>query len=57
MAGRLAAEEKTDVWMNLDAEDIKLLHSLTPENFAEFRDMFNSRLLNERRIITFCAVS
>jgi hypothetical protein len=57
MTGRLAMKEEVDVRMGLDAEDIKLLHSLTPENFAEFRDKFNSQLMNEQSIITFCTVS
>jgi hypothetical protein len=43
--------------MGLDEKTIELLHSLNPENFAEFRDKIDILLLNERSIITFCTAS
>lgn len=47
--------EKGEIGMGLDGETIKRLHSLTPENFKEFRDRFNALTCNERSFITFCA--
>ncbi len=47
--------EKGEIGMGLDSKSIKLLHSLTPENFGEFRDKFNALTRNERSLITFCA--
>lgn len=38
-----------------DEEDIKLLYSLTPENFGKFREMVNAKLEGEPRVVTFCA--
>lgn len=43
--------------IGIDAKRIRLLHSLTPENFSEFRDKINARILRERTIITFCEAS
>lgn len=47
--------EKGEIGMGLDGKTIKLLHSLTPENFGEFRDKFNALTRNERSLIMFCA--
>jgi hypothetical protein len=43
--------------IGIDAKRIRLLNSLTPENFSEFRDRINVRILHERTIITFCEAS
>lgn len=47
--------EKGEIGMGLDGKTIRLLHSLTPENFGEFRDRFNALTRNERSFISFCA--
>jgi hypothetical protein len=41
--------------IGLSEEDIKLLYSLTPDNFEEFRKMFYSHFMDIRSVITFCA--
>ncbi|MGC1120750.1 MAG: hypothetical protein WBA22_06615 [Candidatus Methanofastidiosia archaeon] len=43
--------------IGIDEKRIRLLHSLTPENFAEFRDRIDAEIPNERIIITFCEAS
>ncbi|MBU7017080.1 MAG: hypothetical protein HXS44_06190 [Theionarchaea archaeon] len=41
--------------IGLSEKDIKLLYSLTPDNFTEFRNTFNAKLMDEQRVIIFCA--
>ena len=48
-------EERREREIGLSEKDIKLLHSLTPDNFSEFRNEFNAKLINEKRVIIFCA--
>jgi preprotein translocase subunit SecA len=43
--------------IGIDEKRIRLLHSLTPENFSEFRDRVDAEILRERTIITFCEAS
>ncbi|MBU6998225.1 MAG: hypothetical protein HXS41_12665 [Theionarchaea archaeon] len=43
--------------IGIDAKRIRLLHSLTPENFSEFRNKVDASVLRERTIITFSEVS
>lgn len=55
MVGRVGHIREGEMKIGLDARDIKLLHSLTPETFAVFRDKINAQLINEKPIIVFCA--
>jgi len=55
MAGRTNIKERIEREMSLDADDIKLLYNLTPENFEEFREKFYAQLVDTRSVIIFCA--
>jgi hypothetical protein len=48
-------EERIKREIGLSEKDIKLLYSLTPDNFTEFRNTFNAKLIDEQRVIIFCA--
>jgi hypothetical protein len=48
-------EERIKREIGLSEKDIKLLYSLTPDNFTEFRKKFNAKLMDEQRVIVFCA--
>ncbi len=54
MVGRGDLIREGEMRIGLDAEDIKLLYSLTPETFAEFRERINALLINEKPIVVFC---
>jgi hypothetical protein len=54
MARRVAiAQERIEREIGLSEEDIKVLYSLNPENFAYFRDQFNAQVASEQKIIIF----
>ncbi|MBU7023589.1 MAG: hypothetical protein HXS40_05420 [Theionarchaea archaeon] len=57
MTERFEPVRKEGESIGIDAKRIRLLHSLTPENFSEFRDRINATILRERKIITFCEAS
>ncbi|MGD2248968.1 MAG: hypothetical protein PVF58_11230 [Candidatus Methanofastidiosia archaeon] len=54
MARRVTiAQERMKREIGLSEEDIKLLYSLSPENFTYFRDQFNAQVANEQKILIF----
>ncbi|MBU7042141.1 MAG: hypothetical protein HXS47_01025 [Theionarchaea archaeon] len=47
----LGGHEKIEI--GLDADDIKLLHSLTPDRLAEIMGSFKKQLAEEQQMVTF----
>ncbi|MBU7013941.1 MAG: hypothetical protein HXS52_08145 [Theionarchaea archaeon] len=54
MTERYESSEEEAESICIDEKRIKLLHSLTPDNFSEFRDRIDARIPGEQTIITFC---